>query len=198
MCHTVPAAFSFPLTGAPPDTTETWVILPSAAVTVIPRLGLASTCPGVGVIDTRTAVAVVAACGLDVDCWAPPRRPAAWPPPHAVRSAASRKALATARHPRVGGRGAHMQARFAASVVDGGCGQLQPLGQSLRLVLLTIFRPVVSIFGRAVCLLERRINPTGKDVLMSPTSRPWTSPGASCSSSATGTRRSSSARCPGR
>src|SRR5437667_11377113 len=52
--HTVPAALSLPVTGSPPARTITLLILPPAALTVIPRFGAVSMPPPTGVIDNRT------------------------------------------------------------------------------------------------------------------------------------------------
>src|ERR1035438_8938714 len=52
--HTVPASLSFPLTGSPPVSTVTFVILPPTALTVIPRFGTSSIPLPVGVVDKRT------------------------------------------------------------------------------------------------------------------------------------------------
>src|SRR5438270_3491651 len=49
--HTVPAALSLPVTGSPPVRTITLLILPPAALTVIPRFGAVSMPPPTGVID---------------------------------------------------------------------------------------------------------------------------------------------------
>jgi hypothetical protein len=54
--QTVLAALSFPLTRSPPVRTTTLLILPRAAVTVIPRFGAVSV-PPAGVIDNCTPFA---------------------------------------------------------------------------------------------------------------------------------------------
>lgn len=52
--QTVPPALSLPVTGSPPVRTITLRILPPAALTVIPRFGVVSVPPPVGVIDNLT------------------------------------------------------------------------------------------------------------------------------------------------
>ena len=60
------------MTGSPPASTCTAVILPPAALTVIPRFGALSVLPSVGVIDKRTSlVGLVATAGT-------PAWPAPW------------------------------------------------------------------------------------------------------------------------
>src|ERR1017187_6914379 len=84
MCQEVAAALSGPLAGPPALVTFTLVILPCAAATVIPLLGLAPELPFAGVMDSCP----LAACEWPgFGAW-----PAFVPPPAAEEQAAASRA----------------------------------------------------------------------------------------------------------
>jgi hypothetical protein len=89
--HTVPAALSLPVTGSPPVRTITLLILPPAALTVIPRFGAVSMPPPTGAIDNRTPCAAAPDIAWLAARVGPPEQPVASKP-----SVAQITAIATA------------------------------------------------------------------------------------------------------
>jgi hypothetical protein len=87
LCHSVPALFIVPATGAPPDSADTWVSFPWAAVTMMPWPGWAALFPLAGVMASQESAA-----GLADDPW--PEPPDALDPPPLEQAAVSSPAAA--------------------------------------------------------------------------------------------------------
>ena len=91
LCHCVPALFIVPATGTPPDSADTRVSLPLAAVTVMPWPGWTALLPLPGVMLSQAAAAAAA----DARAAGPPDAPAVPAPPEPPeQAAASRPATA--------------------------------------------------------------------------------------------------------